>query len=322
MSPISNLLSSANGPALAAIGGSVVAGWLSAFVLSQTASTLLTIPDGESLAQLDTLPGGVDAGDDGGGMASARPTSSRKRRVDSYVDKIVPRSIFDSTKVGITAKAAPQDGTERKTDLKVVLLATLVAEPAEYSSALIAEEKGADGALGYGIGDDILGEGKIESITPRKVYIRRNDNSLEFIEIDGSGYEKTGEKKKGRRKGKAKEDDDSGVTKEGPNKFVIDQEVVDEILKNPEQLYSQVRAVPHKGADGQVDGYRLSGIRRRSFFYKLGVKNGDIIHSVNGKSLDSMGNAMAAYESLQSSKNFTFEVTRRNNKQNFEYEIR
>jgi type II secretion system protein C len=319
MSLLTKLTSAANGPALAAIGGALVAGWASAFVLAKTAPSFLAVPDGEELAVLDTMPS--VGGDDGPASSPGRsPATSRKRSQRTYVDNIVPRSIFDSTKVGITAKAAPADGSERKSDLKVVLLATLVAEPAEYSSALIAEEQGSDGALGYGIGDAILGEGKIESITPRKVYIRRNDNSLEFIELEGGGYEKTGKKKKGKRGKKA--DDDSGVTKEGPNKFVIEQAVVDEILKNPEQLYKQVRAVPHKGADGQVDGYRLSGIRRRSFFYKLGVKNGDIIHSVNGKALDSMGNAMAAYESLQNDKNFTFEVTRRNNKQTFQYEIR
>ncbi len=316
MSFISNITSAASGPVIAGIGAAVVAGWGAAFVASHVGARMLAIPDGKSIHELDV---GTVAEDGSTAVASTRPTPhSRKKSVDDYLESIVPRSIFDSTKVGIVTTAAPSDGTERKTDLKVVLLATLVAEPAEFSSALIAEERGSDGAVGYGIGDKLLGEGVVESITPKKVYIRRNDKSLEFIELEGGKYEKTGEKKgKG---GKAAEED--GVTKEGPNKFIVDQAVVDELLKNPEQLYSQVRAVPHKGADGQVDGYRLSGIRRRSFFYKLGVKNGDIIHSVNGKSLDSMGNAMSAYESLASDKNFNFEVTRRNSKQTFEYEIR
>ena len=43
----------------------------------------------------------------------------------------------------------------------LVLLATMVAEPEQYSSALIAEDKGSDGAMGYGVGDSVLGEATI-----------------------------------------------------------------------------------------------------------------------------------------------------------------
>ena len=88
------------------------------------------------------------------------------------------------------------------------------------------------------------------------------------------------------------------------------------------ELYSQIRVVPHKDSNGEIDGYRLSGIRRRSFFYKLGVKNGDIVHSVNGQSLTSMSSAMDAYNSLSNEQSFSFEITRRNQRQTFEYEIR
>ena len=138
---------------------------------------------------------------------------------------------------------------------------------------------------------------------------------------DGQSYEK--DKKKGGKKAskKGKDDEEDGITKEGPNKFIVDQELIDKVMENPEQLYSQIRATPHK--DGAtVDGYRLSGIRRRSLFYKLGIKNGDIVHTVNGTTLDSMSSAMGAYNSLQNDKNFTFEVTRRNKRQTFEYEVR
>ena len=59
---------------------------------------------------------------------------------------------------------------------------------------------------------------------------------------------------------------EDGISKSGNNKYVVDQEVLDELLKNPEKLYSQICAVPHKDSDGNMDGYRLSGIRRKSFF--------------------------------------------------------
>ncbi|MFT5681903.1 MAG: type II secretion system protein C, partial [Myxococcota bacterium] len=110
--------------------------------------------------------------------------------------------------------------------------------------------------------------------------------------------------------------------KTGDNKYTVEQEVIDQIMENPEKLYSQIRVVPHKDSSGEIDGYRVSGVRRKSFFYKLGVKNGDIVHMVNSKPLTSMSSAMDAYNSLADAKSFNFEITRRNQRQTFDYEIR
>jgi general secretion pathway protein C len=207
-------------------------------------------------------------------------------------------------------------GGEHKTDLKVVLLATVVTEPAEYSSALITEEKsGRAGAQGYGIDDDLLGEAKIIRIEQRKVYIRRSDGDIEYLAMDPDKVVAAGEAAGG-------ETETAGVSKADDTHFVIEQALIDEMLANPEKLYSQIRAVPHKDASGEIDGYRLSGIRKKSVFGKLGVKNGDVVHAVNGKTLTSMSAGMEAFNSLQNEKSFNFEITRRNQRQTFEYEIR
>ena len=116
--------------------------------------------------------------------------------------------------------------------------------------------------------------------------------------------------------------EDGEVQKVGSNKYIVDQSVLDEILASPEKLYTQVRVTPHKDQDGNIDGYRMTGIRRKSLFYKLGIKNGDIVHSVNGQQLNSLSAAMDAYNSLGNSRDFNFDVTRRKNKQTFEYEVR
>jgi type II secretion system protein C len=116
--------------------------------------------------------------------------------------------------------------------------------------------------------------------------------------------------------------EESGVESVGNNRYVVDSETLEKLMENPEQLYSQIRVVPHKDSNGEVDGYRLSGIRRRSFFYQLGVKNGDIVHSVNGKALTSASAGMEAYNTLADARDFSFELTRRNERQTFDYEVR
>ena len=306
--------------------GSAVVAWLAAMGTGRVLRAQLALPDGAVLDAIEVAA--MTAGDDGApadGTASASPSSRprprRKPTKKTYVDPIVDRSIFDSSKVGATATsdvAVLDTGEEgRRSDLKVVLLATIVAEPAEFSSALIAEEKGGDGAIGYGVGDALLGEATIVRIEQRKVIIRRDDGAVEFIAMEEG---KTFVKDDGNAK-EPKAADDAGVSKDG-DKFIVEQALIDQLLENPEQLYSQIRAVPHKGPDGQVDGYRLSGIRRKSVFHKLGIKNGDIVHGVNGQSLTSMSAAMDAFNGLQNDKNFSFELTRRNNRKTQEYEIR
>lgn len=303
--------------------GVAATSWLAALGVSRVGAGMLALPEG---AELRDVVAQVDApGDTDSASPSSSPARRRTATESSYVSPIVKRSIFDSSLVN--AKASTSDAPADveggvPSDLKVVLIATLVADPVEYSSALIAEEKGEDGALGYGIGDDLLGEGKIVKIEQRRVYVERNNGSVEYLSMEGGEYEKTKGGKKDKKSKKKGEADDEGIEKAGPNKFIVDQELIDKVMENPEQLYSQIRATPHKGSDGSVDGYRLSGIRRRSLFYKLGIKNGDVVHSVNGTTLNSMSSAMGAYDSLQNDKNFSFEVTRRNKRQTFEYEVR
>ncbi len=298
--------------------------WLLSMGAGRLAGGFLVLPDGAELADIDAAPAGdigSGAPDGEGRVAGAGGSSSRKQPARFYSRAIHDRNIFDSNALGVEDSGGDEEvgDSDRKSDLKVVLLATVVAQPDSYSSALIAEEKG-DGAAGYGIGDNLLDEGTIVRIEQRRVIIKRSDGTVEYIAMEeGKSFKK--ESDSGSSKAKS-DDEDEDIQKTGDNKYVVEQELVDKILENPEKLYSQVRVVPHKGADGEIDGYRLSGIRRKSFFARLGVKNGDIVHAVNGKPLTSMSAAMEAYNSMQSSKDFNFDLTRRNQKQTFEYEIR
>lgn len=93
--------------------------------------------------------------------STATPQKANKR---ALIDPIIRRNMFDSSKVGQVSEATDDGEAGNKTSLPLVLLATMVAKPEQYSSALIAEDKGSDGAMGYGIGDSILGEATIHRI--------------------------------------------------------------------------------------------------------------------------------------------------------------
>lgn len=252
---------------------------------------------------------------DEGGEDSRPQRPMRALTEKQYADIILRRNIFDSTAVFDPNAVKPGDASgECKSDGNVRLLATIVADSPSYSSALISIGSGRDGkADGYAIGDEITGEGRITLIEQKKVCLDA-----------GSCICIGGDKAKGAPAG-GKGDpvaSGEGVTKKDDTHFEVDRNVITDGIANFDQLATQMRVVPHKGSDGQVDGFRLSAIRRGSLFDKLGIKNGDIVHGVNGNPLTSTEAAMGVYQQLQNESSFTFEITRRNQRQTMEYSVR
>ena len=300
---------------------SALASWVAAVAVNEVfIKDILSLPENASLTSVDgDTVVALGPENDGDTRQASRPSTRASRaNKDLYVDAIVPRSIFDSSKVGAAATGEVA-GSGEISDLKVTLMATVVSNDPQYSSALIADDSGQN-AEGFGIDDDLLGEGKIIGIQPRKVYVERVDGTIEYIAMAEEVPDQP--EPTGRSRGRGEGDEDGGVEKVGDNKWVIESSLLEGLLENPEQLYTQIRVIPHNNANGEIDGYRLSGIRRRSFFYKLGVKNGDVVHSVNGQALNSMSSAMEAYNSMANGSEFNFDITRRNQRQTFEYEVR
>ena len=117
------------------------------------------------------------------------------------------------------------------------------------------------------------------------------------------------------------------VTEESSNRgneFLIgfQQEVVDTALGDLDSLSKMARARPHKDSSGNPDGFRMSGVRRNKLGYKIGLRSGDVIHSVNGQPLTSLTEAMSAMDSLKNGSNFEFEITRRGEKKTLKYSVR
>jgi general secretion pathway protein C len=290
-------------------------------IANAAVARLLRLPDGAERPEYTDVaaPEHSNAGAaDHDAVAEAEPrspaaggTHARPPSKKSYADAILRRNIFDSTAVYNPDAAAANGNGECKSDSSVKLLATIVADPPEYSSALISVGASRDTkATGFSIGDELGGEGRITLIEQQKVC------------LDGGSCLCMGSETA--RPTAAADDSGSseGVTKEGDTKFTVDSSVVADAMNNFEQLAGQIRVVPHKDTSGQIDGYRLSAIRKGSLFDKLGIKNGDIVNGVNGQPLTSTEGALQTYQALKSERSFTFDVTRRNQKMTFEYEIR
>jgi general secretion pathway protein C len=250
--------------------------------------------------------------------SSPSPGAARSRALtqDQYIDGIMSRNLLDITVIETWAPPAAGGGPGvARSELRVKLLGTMVADPAELSIAMIADESTPDLPSSYGIGDT-LHDRKVVSIEHERVglefegkieYLTMDDGQLSTAVASSDGTETpTGE----------------GVSQIAENKFAVDRTLFDKYISDPEGIAGLGRALLHRGPDGEYDGYRLSAIRRNTLADQLGIKNGDIIHSVNGQPLNSMQSAMGAYNTMKTESSFCFEISRRGSPQQLCYEVR
>jgi type II secretion system protein C len=268
------------------------------------------LPEGAAVADVDTEGTATPERE----AVASRPKKTKTK--NEYIIPILDRNIFDASAIGQTTTTTGIDSDEVRTDLNVTLIGTIVALPEEFSSALIADSAKNAKPKGYGLNDKLM-DAEIIKIEPDRVTLRRANGDIEVLVMSGETERPV---RTASRPGTG--DDDEGIEKVSETSFVVDRDVVDRYLGDLDSLARMGRAIPHRGPDGEIDGYRLSGIRRRTVGEKLGIKNGDIVHAVNGHPLTSMQGAMSAYTSLQSEASFNFEVTRRGQKMTLEYEIR
>lgn len=250
--------------------------------------------------------------------AAARPRAMSQQ---AYLDGIRRRNIFDAAYIEAYNPAAKAGGDGvAVTDLKLKLLATMVASPVQFSSALIA---GDAGSAGYAIGDEIRGTGaRIVDIEVSRVKIRGADGGESYLLMEQEAPVPVSGSDEPVASTSANE---FGVEALGENRYAISKDTIAKYMADPSQLATMGRALLHRGPDGEYDGYRLSAIRRGTLADALGIKNGDVVNSINGTPLNSMQAAMgagAAFTSGGGGGPMQIEITRRGQKMTLDYEVR
>lgn len=114
---------------------------------------------------------------------------------------------------------------------------------------------------------------------------------------------------------------DFRIEQVGDGEYVIDREEVDAALDNMNQLFTQVRAVPHFQG-GKSTGFRLFAIRQGSLFDKIGLRNGDIIQRVNGNDISDPSKALGLFQQLRNERQITADIVRNKEEKTLSYSFR
>jgi len=114
---------------------------------------------------------------------------------------------------------------------------------------------------------------------------------------------------------------DQSIEKVSENEYSVERSLVDRLLENQATLMRTARILPHE-ENGAVTGFKIYGVRRSSLLGKIGLHNGDIIHSINGYDMTSPDKALEAYARLRTADRLTVRITRRGQQMNMDYNIR
>lgn len=267
--------------------------------------------------ELDMMPVGTSS-------SGRRATANRQqvmneiRKRNPFCPTCTPQDIVVETGA-VDAEGRPVGPVvsvgEMKSSLPLKLMATMEATEPQYSLATVLDtETGGTGL--YGVGD-VVRPGVVVTGIDRGIVHLRNSASLEYLQLgDMAPPPKVLAPPPG---AEAKEEGDDSRAIPGmeeaincPNEnlCVVEREFVEKLLSNPVLLARQARVIPAL-KDGETQGFKFYGIRKDSLPRVLGIKNGDLVKSINGEELNSMDKAMTLYTKLRRASNLSVTVERK-----------
>ncbi len=105
------------------------------------------------------------------------------------------------------------------------------------------------------------------------------------------------------------------------DQYYIKRDLITEYTQNDSKIWKDI-SIKETMKNGVIDGFRIMGLVNDSVFSKLGLRQGDIIKSVNNIKLTSYADAFNLYKKINKVKNLKFTIMRRNEKVELEYEIK
>ncbi len=229
----------------------------------------------------------------------------------SYYRTIVERNLFD-TQTGVEQTPEKLDiETLKPTELKLKLLGTVSGD--KRDAYAVIEEVGGKQQNLYRIGDTIQ-NATVKTILREKVVLHVNGED-EILAIEKRSDESKPSNYTSQSFSPTLTRKDAGV-----EKISLQRGQIDAAVQDINSLMKQVRIRPHF-TNGEPDGLRLTGIRPNSIFYRMGLKSGDVITGVDGKSIVSVDDALKLYQNLQSSSNVKVDIKRMGRSKTLDYHI-
>jgi general secretion pathway protein C len=257
-----------------------------------------------SVAVRDTLSRKGIEGELEGRLSTILNASTQNAQPTPEVEK--NWRIISDTKVFGTLgvrEAPTTQATPPPSPLSLTLIGTFVTEGQEPYA--IIEDKKKQNQDMFLLGDSVFDQATLKKIYQDRVEIERL-GKLEVLKLDEFGGPDAPAA--------------GGIANNGDD-YVVDEAELDKGLENLPLLLTQARAVPYF-KDGRSIGLRLFAIKSGSLYEKIGLKNGDILKSINGNSLADITQALKLFEQLKQERSIGLVLERDKQDREFKYTIR
>lgn len=204
------------------------------------------------------------------------------------------------------------------------LVATMVADPAEASRAVVTDGRGRSADRRLVRPGTRLENGVVAAIYRQRAVIWQ-ESAFACLELgeDPPRSRRPAPRAASRAAARKRRSgfDPSSVKSLGKNRYAIDRGALHEQLGDLAKLGKQIRVRP-QSKGGKTVGFKLLRVNRNSLFDAIGLKRNDVLSSVNGEALDSPTKGLELFEKLEKSSALTIEVQRRGKPVVLEYEIK
>jgi len=217
---------------------------------------------------------------------------------------ILKRNIFTAPQPKIETQTILKPPPAPPLDTLIEILGIIYFTEAEEDSFVIIKNKRTNTEDMYKVGDNV-GQAKILKIEIDRVLFEY-DNKTIFLNIESKSFEAPPvsilRKTPSEIQQQKTETSSSGeiIKNVDFNKIITS-------LESDRSLIEKVNIIPNI-SNGKIEGYRVSNLPEGSIPYQYGLRNGDIIKSVNGIIIDSIGTAFRVYNQIKNSDTGTVTV--------------
>jgi type II secretion system protein C len=268
---------------------------------------------------------------------------------DESSEKACPGGCPDGKKCqdGVCVPTEPQKKKPDKpdvpveSDLGIRLMGCMVARAPQYSMALIQDGKSNETYI-VSTGDVLPNEAEVVKIKRDRIFLR-HQGQLQYVQLQqsisgdpspvsiqspGPGAATAPSSSQALERAATSQPESEtgggsgGVERVGENQYVIDGESLEERFDDPGELAQEVRAVPNYDDSGREQrGVKMMGMPPSGIYSEMGFESGDVLRSINGRTVESPEQAREVIETLQSKGSVSVQVERDGRSVEREYQI-
>jgi general secretion pathway protein C len=204
----------------------------------------------------------------------------------------------------------------KKTADRIVLHGTIVMNDEALSVALIQQE---GAALKFAVKkDEPFFDNKYIAMKidrKRLCFQVKDSQDFEYVEIpdDSAGLGVS----------PSLNDSGGGITPVSESEYMVKNDFLQKNLLNLNEVLQTARAVPYVDSKtGAFKGFLIQSIDASSPFAALGIRQGDVLTSVNSIIMDNPGKGLEAFQQLRDAKSINLEVIRGGQKTTLNYQVK